>query len=102
MLTRCLAVELQADGVTGVTVNAFTPGMVDTEMQADIRSIDTHDSSLDYSKFHEAHQQGTLLSPMTAARLIYWLVGPWSRGHSGEMFSRADAAWVAKVEQDLA
>ena len=102
MLTRCLAVELQADGVTGVTVNALAPGMVDTEMQADIRSIDTHDSSLDYSQFHEAHQQGTLLSPMTAARLIYWLAGPWSRGHSGEMFSRADATWVAKVEQDLA
>ena len=27
MLTRCLAVELQADGVTGVTVNALAPGM---------------------------------------------------------------------------
>lgn len=102
MLTRCLAAELQADGVTGVTVNALAPGMVDTEMQADIRSIDTHDSSLDFSRFHEAHRQGTLLNPESAARLIYWLVGPWSRERSGEIFSRADTHWLEKVEQDLA
>ena len=102
MLTRCLAVELQAAGAPGVTVNALAPGMVDTEMQADIRSIDTHGSSLDYSRFHEAHEQGALHSPVSAARLIYWLVGPWSRGRSGEIFSRADAPWVARVEQDLA
>ena len=101
MLTRCLAAELQADGVTGVTVNALAPGMVDTEMQADIRSIDTHDSSLDFSRFHEAHRQGTLLNPESAARLIYWLVGPWSRERSGEIFSRADTHWLEKVEQDL-
>ena len=102
MLTRCLAAELQADGAAGITVNALAPGMVDTEMQADIRSIDTHDSSLDFSRFHEAHRQGTLLSPESSARLIYWLVGPWSRAFSGEIFSRADAHWLEKVRQDLA
>ena len=102
MLTRCLAAELQADGVTGVTVNALAPGMVDTEMQADIRSIDTYGSSLDFSRFHEAHSEGSLLSPESAARLIYWLVGPWSRERSGEIFSRADAHWLAIVEKDLA
>lgn len=101
MLTRCLAAELQADGVTGVTVNALAPGMVDTEMQADIRSIDTHGSSLDFSLFHEAHHQGTLLSPESSARLIYWLVGPWSRERTGEFFTRADAHWLEKVEKDL-
>ena len=102
MLTRCLAAELQADGVPGVTVNALAPGMVDTEMQADVRSIDTHDSSLDFSRFHEAHRQGALLSADSAARLIYWLVGPWSRERSGQIYSRSDARWVRQVEQDLA
>ena len=102
MLTRCLAVELETDGVTGVTVNALTPGMIDTEMQADIRSIDTHDSNLDFSLFHEAHEEGTLLSPDSAGRLIHWLVGPWSRERTGELFSSRDAAWVSRVEQDLA
>jgi len=101
MLTRCLAAELQADNVAGVTVNALAPGMVETEMQADIRSVDTHDSSLDFSLFHDAHRQGTLLSTESAARLIYWLVGPWSRERSGEIFSRADAHWLEQVEQDL-
>ena len=101
MLTRCLAAELLADGVTGVTVNALAPGMVDTEMQADIRSIDTHGSSLDFSRFHQAHQQGELLTPASAARLIYWLVGPWSRNRSGEIFSRTDATWLAEVDHDL-
>ena len=101
MLTQCLAAELHADGVNGVTVNALAPGMVDTEMQADIRSIDTHGSSMDFSRFHEAHRQGTLLSPDSAARLIYWLVGPWSRQRSGEFFTRADTRWLEKVEQDL-
>ncbi len=102
MLTRCLAVELEAERIGGVTVNALSPGMVDTEMQADIRSVDTHGSSLDFSRFHEAHRQGDLLTPESAARLIYWLVGPWSRDYSGEVFSRADARWVAQVEKDLA
>ena len=101
VLTRYMAAELQADGVTGVTVNALAPGMVDTEMQADIRSIDTYGSSLDFSLFHDAHRQRSLLSPESAARLIYWLVGPWSRDLSGEIFSRADAHWLAKVEEDL-
>ena len=101
MLTRCLAAELLADGVTGVTVNALAPGMVDTEMQADIRSIDTHGSSMDFSRFHEAHRQRALLSPESAARLIFWLVGPWSRQRSGEFFTRADTRWLEKVEQDL-
>ena len=102
MLTRALAVELQADNVTGVTVNALTPGMVDTEMQADIRSIDTHGSSLDFSLFHQTHQQGNLRSAATAARMIYWLVGPWSQGRSGEIFRHGDAEWLARVEKDLA
>ena len=102
MLTRCLAAELQTDGVAGVTVNALAPGMVDTEMQADIRSIDTHDSNLDFSLFHEAHRQGTLLSTESAARLIFWLVGPWSQERSGQIFSRSDDHWLEQVEQDLA
>lgn len=101
MLTRCLAAELQVDGVAGVTVNALAPGMVDTEMQADIRSIDTHGSNLDFSRFHQAHQQGELLTPASAARLIYWLVGPWSRDRSGEIFTRTDTNWLATVDQDL-
>ena len=102
MLTCSLAVELQEADVTGVTVNALTPGMVDTEMQADIRSVDTYGSGLDYSAFHQAYQQGRLRSAATAARMIYWIVEPWSQGRSGEIFSHEDGEWLARVERDLA
>jgi hypothetical protein len=75
--------------------------MLDTDMQADIRSIDTGESTLDLSMFHQAYEAGRLVSPQEAARLIYWLVGPWSRGRTGEIFSFRDEAWLAQVEQAL-
>jgi NAD(P)-dependent dehydrogenase (short-subunit alcohol dehydrogenase family) len=97
-LTRILALELKE---TGITANSLYPGMLDTDMQADIRSVDTTESTLDLSMFHQAYEGGRLVPPHEAARLVYWLVGPWSRGRSGEVFSFRDKAWLAQVEQDL-
>ena len=99
MFTRTLALEL-AD--TNITVNTLYPGIVDTEMQADMRSIDTSESRLDFSRFHEWHEQGQLDDPAHVAELVYWLVGPWSRGRSGETFRSSDAAWREQVARDLA
>jgi 3-oxoacyl-[acyl-carrier protein] reductase len=98
MLTRVLAKEL--DG-TGVTANGLYPSMVDTDMQSDVRSVDTSESRLDFTTWHDMYEQGQLASPEDAARLIYWLVGPWSRRHNGVIFQSTDQTWVQQVSADL-
>jgi 3-oxoacyl-[acyl-carrier protein] reductase len=98
MLTRVLAKELEG---TGVTANCLYPSMVDTDMQSDVRSVDTSESRLDFTAWHESYEQGQLTSPENAARLIYWLVGPWGRRHNGVIFQSTDQAWVQQVSADL-
>ncbi|MEZ4674727.1 MAG: SDR family oxidoreductase [Caldilineaceae bacterium] len=97
--TRILALEVAG---TGVTVNALHPGVIDTEMQSDLRSIDTSESSLDLSIFHQYFETQQLVTPLAAAGLIYWLAGPWSKGRNGEIFTFRDESWVSQVTQDLA
>lgn len=96
--TRILALEVAAGGVM---VNALHPGVIDTEMQADLRSVDTSDSTLDLTLFHDYYESQQLVSPLAAARLVYWLVGPWSKGRTGEVFTFRDSEWVAQVKRDL-
>lgn len=97
--TRTLAAETTG---TGVMVNGLNPGSVDTEMQADLRSVDTEGTRIDLSRFHEVYEQGRLGSPAATARQIYWLVGPWGRNETGKIFSAGDEAWRAQVEKDVA
>jgi NAD(P)-dependent dehydrogenase (short-subunit alcohol dehydrogenase family) len=97
MLTRVIAKE--TDG-KGVSINALYPGMVDTDMQADIRSVDTSETTLDFSRWHQAYEQQQLLPASDPARMIYWLSGPWSRGRSGEIFKSTDTAWLRQVRED--
>ncbi len=99
MMTRVLALELAG---TGVSANVLYPGEVDTAMQEDIRSIDTTETRLDTTYFHDLHARGQLRAPAEVAELIYWLVGPWSRRHNGEIFTISDAAWLQQVRSDLA
>jgi NAD(P)-dependent dehydrogenase (short-subunit alcohol dehydrogenase family) len=98
MFTRAVAQELSN---TGVTINSLHPGMVDTEMQVDLRSVDTKDAAFDLNRFHEAHKQGQLRSPQAVARTIAWLSGPWVGGQSGHIFKITDEAWIEQVNADL-
>jgi len=98
MFTRSVAQELPN---MEVTINSFHPGMVDTEMQVDLRSVDTSDATFSLARFHDAHAQGQLRSPQVVARAITWLAGPWSRDHSGKIFRIADEEWIRQVNADL-
>lgn len=97
-LTRILALELAG---SRITVNLLDPGEVDTEMQADIRSVDAEEYGVDTSYFHSIFERGLLQPPAAVARAIYWLVGPWSASESGQHFSLRDETWRARVERDL-
>ena len=97
-MTKTLANELAGKPIT---VNALRPGEVDTEMQSDIRSIDTAETILDFARFHAKHNEGTLFRPEQISDAIFWLVGPWSRTVSGEIFEYKDDVWRAKMESDV-
>lgn len=97
MLTRALALEVEG---TEIAVTGLRPGMVDTEMQSDLRSVDTSESRLNFERFHQAHEAGTLFSPNDVADLIYWMVGPWGRDLNGEIL-RNNPEWLAQVRQDI-
>jgi NAD(P)-dependent dehydrogenase (short-subunit alcohol dehydrogenase family) len=98
MFTRALAHEIAN---TGVTINSFHPGMVDTEMQVELRGIDTSDASFDLGRFHDAYAQGQLRSPKDVGRAICWLAGPWSHEHNGKIFRTADEEWIRQVNADV-
>jgi NAD(P)-dependent dehydrogenase (short-subunit alcohol dehydrogenase family) len=98
MFTRAVAAELPNPAVT---INSFHPGMVDTEMQVDLRSVDTSAATFDLNRFHDAHRQGQLRKPNDVARAIAWLAGPWSSGQSGKIFRITDEEWIRQVNVDL-
>lgn len=99
MFTRTLALELAG---SKVSANLLYPGHVDTPMQEDMRSLDTSETRFDAAYFQDLHARGALLPADAVANLIYWLSGPWSRTHNGELWRADDAEWLARVRQDLA
>jgi len=65
MFTRCVAEEQLGDN-NPVKIVAFAPGVVDTEMQSEIRNSDP-ESFKEHGRFVEMKEKGALLDPYTVA-----------------------------------
>lgn len=69
MFTRVMDAELKEVGCSHIRVFSFHPGVIDTAMQARIRSVDSkHFSSK--VRFDDYHSKGELLSPALVAGKI--------------------------------
>ncbi|HEY4277053.1 MAG TPA: SDR family oxidoreductase, partial [Conexibacter sp.] len=74
-----LAAELAG---SGVTVNAFRPGAVDTAMQEWIRSQDPERiGSALHDRFITSHAEGRLLTPEASAKSLVARLGGDDNGH---------------------
>ena len=83
-LTRALALELEGSGVVAIAVG---PGMMDTEMQTQIRGNPLPHA--DY--FRAAHTQGRLRPVAEAATLVRWLCGSAGEAFAGQMVNVTSA-----------
>lgn len=66
--TRCVALE-QQDLARGARIVALAPGMIDTDMQAEIRAVAAEDFK-EQSRFLALKESGALASPEAAARRL--------------------------------
>jgi 3-oxoacyl-[acyl-carrier protein] reductase len=88
--TEILATELKGTGVVAIAVS---PGMMDTDMQADMRSIPLPETDL----FRKAHAQGWLRPADESATLMRWLCGSAGEAFSGQVVSIYSSAIRAQV-----
>jgi NAD(P)-dependent dehydrogenase (short-subunit alcohol dehydrogenase family) len=94
-LTRVLAVELQG---SGIRVNAMRPGIVDTEMQVEIRAApEERFGSENVARFRGYKERGLLRPPEHPARLILWMLSDEAADLNGEVLALDDPEVAAKV-----
>ena len=86
-MTRCLAEELKQEPLQ---VMALDPGVMDTGMQEDIRSLDPSQLGPLREQFHRMHTEGMLRDPGDVAELVVALAGRHAEEDSGETFALRD------------
>ena len=82
MWTRSLADEGSNDGISAVSV---APGIVDTDMQATIRSVSADDFPM-VERFISFHENGDLVAPDDVAKSLFDLMTNHSMDDSGNRF----------------
>jgi NAD(P)-dependent dehydrogenase (short-subunit alcohol dehydrogenase family) len=74
------------------------PGIVDTEMQVEIRGSDAeHFSPENVERFRGYKERGLLRNPDDPARLILWLLSPEADDINGETLAIDDPEVAAKI-----
>jgi NAD(P)-dependent dehydrogenase (short-subunit alcohol dehydrogenase family) len=96
---RNLAAEIDQQHLP-IRVHALYPGVVDTQMQAQIRQMDRERFS-QVDKFRAYHQQGVLRPPEEPATLVGWLVTPMATEFHGQAVSIDDVNVRRRLADDL-
>ena len=95
--TRVLAAEVEPHAIT---VNSAYPGVVDTQMQAEIRRTDP-ERFPERPRFERYYQMGQLRPPEEVARFLLWLCSPFTDALTGQIVRIDDEAIRQRVAQDL-
>ena len=95
--TRVLAAEVEP---YAITVNSAYPGVVDTQMQAEIRGTDP-ERFPERPRFERYYQMGQLRPPEEVARFLLWLCSPFADAMTGQIVRIDDEAIRRRVAQDL-
>lgn len=93
--TSVLAREIEGQGVL---VNAVRPGIVDTEMQVEIRGSSAERfSSENVERFRGYKERGLLRQPDDPARLMVWLLSEQATEIHGQVLAIDDPEVAARV-----
>jgi NAD(P)-dependent dehydrogenase (short-subunit alcohol dehydrogenase family) len=94
-LTKVMAREV---GERGVRVNVVRPGIVDTDMQDEIRGTSEDLFGRENLERYRAYKErGVLRPPEDPARLILWVLSPESDELNGEILAIDDPETAAKI-----
>lgn len=85
---------------TGIVVTTFRPGIVDTQMQADIRQTPKHIFP-PVDRWLNWHQSGQLRPAAEPALGILWLASRFAQNANGQRFSINDEPFRQRLAADL-
>lgn len=85
---------------TGLVVTVLRPGIVDTQMQTEIRETPAHIFPR-VERWLNWHKEGQLRPSDEPAQAILWLCSHFAKGSNGRRFSMDDASFRQHIAQDL-
>lgn len=94
-LTKVTALEV---GDRGIRVNAVRPGIVNTDMQVQIRASSERQMGVEnVERYRSYKERGKLRNPEDPAKLILWLLSPDAEHLNGEVLAIDDLEVAARI-----